>query len=116
MIPDLPKGVSEKDQLEFYATLSGNLSDQSSVHVNWHTHRRNPSVCWICDLNILTTKLIDVIDMIISKSSLDIETRLSSEKESEPEIEIESSTCVDDRYDESPNEPEFEVEDDEDVC
>ncbi len=85
MIPTLPSNVSDKDNLEFLSTIAGNLSDQSSVHVNWHTHRQNPSVCWICDLNILVSKIL-----YYTKSSLDIETELSSEDDSDSEIETES--------------------------
>ncbi len=82
MIPTLPSNVSDKDQLEFLSTLAGNLADQSSIHVNWHTHRQNPSVCWICDLNVLVSKIL-----FYTKSSLDMETELSSEDDSDSEIE-----------------------------
>ncbi len=82
MIPELPPSVSDKENLDFLSTIAGNLSDQSSVHVNWHTHRQNPSVCWICDLNVLVTKIL-----FYTKSSLDMETELSSEDVSDSEIE-----------------------------
>ncbi len=85
MIPTLPSNVSDKDQLEFLSTLAGNLADQSSIHINWHTHRQNPSVCWICDLNVLVSKIL-----FYTKSSLDMETENSSDKESDSEIETES--------------------------
>ncbi len=86
MIPDLPDGVSTLDSLKFYSTLAGNLSDQSSIHVNWHTHRQNPSVCWICDMNILISKIL-LATSDITKSSLDMETESSSDNESDSEIE-----------------------------
>ncbi len=102
MIPELPKEVSNEARLDFYSTLAGNLQDQSSIHVNWHTHRQNPSVCWICDMNILVTKVID-----ITKSALDIETEPSSENVSDSEIEDEDVDA-----DGIPNnEPEYELED-----
>ncbi len=82
MIPELPKSVDVEDMLEFYSTLAGNLSDQSSIHVNWHTHRQNPSTCWICDMNILMSKIL-----FITKSALDMGTEHSSEDESDSEIE-----------------------------
>jgi len=82
MIPELPPSVSDKDNLDFLSTLAGNLSDQSCVHINWHTHRQNPSVCWICDMNTLITKIL-----FYTKSSLDIQTKYSSEDVSESEIE-----------------------------
>ncbi len=104
MIPTLPSNVSDKDQLEFLSTLAGNLADQSSIHVNWHTHRQNPSVCWICDLNVLVSKIL-----FYTKSTLDMETENSSDDESEPEIELESLN-----RDDEP-EPEYEVEDNENL-
>ncbi len=99
MIPSLPKSVTDQERLDFYATLAGNLSDQSSIHVNWHTHRQNPSVCWICDMNILLSKILQ----INTKSSLDTVTELSSEDDSEPEIENDLN------HDEEPV-PEYETE------
>ncbi len=101
MIPDLPSSVSNQERIDFYATLAGNLSDQSSVHVNWHTHRQNPSVCWICDLNILLAKMVNVCDTHITKSPLDMGTENSSEDESDTEIENVN-------YDEEPV-PEYET-------
>jgi len=101
MIPDLPNGISKRNALDFYSKLSGNLSDQSSVHVNWHTHRRNPSVCWICDLNILITKVIDLSTTNNSKSALDTKTEQMSERSTEAEIEDENLDSM---------EPEFETE------
>ncbi len=102
MIPDLPSSVSDTERLDFYSVLAGNLSDQSSIHVNWHTHRQNPSVCWICDLNILISKVLR-IETDNTKSSLDTRTELSSEDESDPEIENDLN------HDEEPV-PEYEVE------
>ncbi len=91
MIPDLPEGMTLEQELAFYSQLGGNLSDQGSVHVNWHTHRRNPSVCWICDTNILITKVIGLYDKFITKSSVDLETSHMSDEETESEIENEGS-------------------------
>jgi len=102
MIPTLPSNVSDKDQLEFLSTLAGNLADQSSIHINWHTHRQNPSVCWICDLNVLVSKIL-----FYTKSSLDMGTESSSEDVSDSEIESESLN-----YDEEPV-PEYETLDEE---
>ncbi len=102
MIPTLPSNVSDKDNLEFLSTIAGNLSDQSSVHVNWHTHRQNPSVCWICDLNILVSKIL-----FYTKSTLDMETELSSEDDSDSEIETESFNKDEEAQ------PEYDVVDEE---
>ncbi len=100
MIPTLPSSISDTEQIEFYSSIAGNLSDQSSIHVHWHTHRQNPSVCWICDLNILVSKIL-----LLTKSSLDMETENSSEDESDTEIENESLNRDEE------NIPEYEVED-----
>ncbi len=107
MIPDLPEGITDEKLLDFYATLAGNLSDQSTIHIRWWTHRQNPSVCWICDLHTLTSKILEVTDRLITKSTVDMETSSMSENDSEPEIENLN-------YDEElpPNEPEYETEDD----
>ncbi len=112
MIPDLPPSVTIQDRLEFYAKLLGNLSDQSSVHVNWHTHRQNPSVCWICDLYTISTMILDTTKTILTKSPLDMGTRNSSGNESEPEIE--DNLNHDDEV-ESDATPEYEVAEDEDL-
>ncbi len=87
MIPDLPPNVSDEAYLEFYHQLAGNLSDQSTIHMNWHTHRQNPSVCWICDYYNLMIKVLALADRNISKSALDMVTELSSEDDSDSEIE-----------------------------
>ncbi len=87
MIPDLPPSVSDGETLVFYDTLMGNLQDQSSIHVNWHTHRQNPSTCWICDMYALSAKMVLLCDKYITKPTLDIETELSSEDDSDSEIE-----------------------------
>ncbi len=105
MIPDLPPGISDKDLLDFYSSIGGNLSDQSTIHIRWWTHRQNPSVCWICDLNILIAKLLEVTDRYITKSTVDMETSSMSENDSESEIEDEFLN----RNDEP--EPEYEVAD-----
>lgn len=84
MIPTLPPSVSDDERNQFYATLAGNLSDQSTIHIHWHTHRQNPSVCWICDMNALLSMAFN------TKSSLDMVTKSSSDDESDSEIEVES--------------------------
>ncbi len=101
MIPDLPPSVSDFERNEFYATLAGNLSDQSSIHIHWHTHRQNPSVCWICDMNTLLTRAFPS-EGINTKSSLDMETKHSSDDESDTEIESLNS-------DEEEPVPEYET-------
>ncbi len=110
MIPNLPEGVTPEDTLEFYNTLWSNLGDQSSVHVNWHTHRKNPSVCWICDMHNLVSKMLDVYDVLLSKSTVDNKITLSSDTDSEPEIEIDSDEEEESEMLENINEPEYDTE------
>ncbi len=102
MIPDLPDSVTDKERLDFYSSIAGNLVDQSSIHVHWHTHRQNPAVCWICDTHILISKLLDR-PKFNTKSPLDMGTELSSEDDSDAEIENDLN------HDEEPV-PEYEVE------
>ncbi len=102
MIPELPTGISDENLLDFYSSLGGNLSDQSTIHIRWWTHRQNPSVCWICDQNVLITKLLEITGRYITKSSVDMETSSMSESDSEIEIENEGSV-----------EPEYNVDEEE---
>ena len=105
MIPNLPDGVGEREQLMFWDTLSGNLSDQSTIHKNWHTHRGNPSICWICDMTTLLSRVLEFALSKYTKSTVDIETNeVQIESDSDTEIEIS---------DEGDITPEFEVMDDE---
>ncbi len=105
MIPELPKSVSKIDSLAFYSDILSNLEDQSTIHTNWHTHKQNPSVCWICDIPIVARKIAYIVEQLITKSTLDIETELSSEEEIEPEIDDESLNNDEETY----NEPEYDV-------
>lgn len=109
MIPDLPPSCTDEDRLQFYDTLHANLSDQSSIHVNWHTHRQNASTCWICDTLILMSKVMQLASKYITKSTLDMETELSSDDDSDSEIENESFN----KDDEEPV-PEYETLEDTD--
>ncbi len=57
-------------------------------HESWHTHKRDPSVCWICDYIEVTTILVNEMERFISKSALDIDEQfLGSEVNSEDEEE-----------------------------
>ncbi len=105
MIPDLPNGVTDADKLAFYSDLLSNLEDQSTIHTNWHTHKQNPSVCWICDIPIVARKIAYLVEKYITKSPLDSETELSSEDDSDSEIENEFFNKNEE------NEPEYDTVD-----
>ncbi len=105
MIPDLPEGIGEREVLMFYDTLSGNLSDQSTIHKNWHTHRGNPSTCWICDMTTLLSRVLTLALSKYTKSTVDMVTNeVQNVSDSVPEIE-------NDNFDEIDNEPEYDVVD-----
>ncbi len=108
MIPSLPKGVNTIDSLAFYSDILSNLEDQSTIHTNWHTHKQNPAVCWICDIPICARKIAYLVEQYITKSPLDIETELNQVEDSESEIEDESLNRDEEKY----NEPEYELADD----
>ncbi len=108
MIPELPESVTDIERLKFYSDILSNLEDQSTIHTNWHTHKQNPAVCWICDIPIVARKIAYIVEKNITKSTLDIETELNSGDDSELEIDNESLNHDEETY----NEPEYEVIDD----
>ncbi len=57
----------------FYKHIVDNLQIRSGHHESWHTHRRDTSVCWICDLVEISNILVREIEALISKSALDID-------------------------------------------
>jgi len=90
MIPELPESVNDIERLKFYSDILSNLEDQSTIHTNWHTHKQNPSVCWICDIPIVARKIAYIVEKNITKSTLDMETESSSEEENDTEIDDDS--------------------------
>ncbi len=87
MIP-IPPSANMVDTLVFYKAIVDNLKIRSMHHESWHTHKRDASVCWICDLLEVATIMINEMERYISKSSLDIDDQLyGSEEISEGEVE-----------------------------
>ncbi len=79
MIP-IPPSSNQVDTLIFYKAVVDNLKIRSGHHEAWHTHKRDTSVCWICDLIEVATIMISEMERYISKSALDIdEQSLNSE-------------------------------------
>ncbi len=72
MIP-IPPSANINDTLSFYRAVVDNLKIRSMHHEAWHTHKRDSSVCWICDLLEVSTILISEMERYISKSALDID-------------------------------------------
>ncbi len=76
MIPYLPQDTNELEIPIFYRKIVENLTIRSSHHEAWHTHKRDTSVCWICDLVEVSNLLISEMERYISKSALDIDDML----------------------------------------
>ncbi len=72
MIP-IPPSTSPKESLSFYRAVIDNLKIRSGHHESWHTHKRDTSVCWICDLIEVSTIMITEMERFVSKSALDID-------------------------------------------
>ncbi len=76
MIPYLPLETNPMDIPKFYKQIVDNLSSRGGHHENWHSHKRDPSVCWMCDEIEVSKLLIGELERFISKSALDIETSI----------------------------------------
>ncbi len=76
MIPILPTDVSQLDVVKFYQQIVENLEMRAGHHEAWHTHKRDSSVCWICDLVEVSKIILREMERYISKSALDIEDSL----------------------------------------
>jgi len=76
MIPMLPTDTNILDVPNFYRQIVDNLKIRSGHHEAWHTHKRDTSVCWICDLVEISNLCLNELERYISKSALDIEDSL----------------------------------------
>ncbi len=72
MIPYLPEGTPDASVPGFYKQILDNLEMRCGHHETWHTHKKDPSVCWVCDLIELTKICVREMEAVISKSALDI--------------------------------------------
>ncbi len=80
MIPYLPQNTSDLDIPPFYRIIQENLVVRSAHHESWHTHKRDTSVCWICDLLELSKLLISEMERFISKSALDLDDQFLAQE------------------------------------
>ncbi len=80
MIPYLPQDTNELEIPVFYRKIVENLAIRSSHHEVWHTHKRDTSVCWICDLVEVSNILISEMERFISKSALDLDDSLIAQE------------------------------------
>ncbi len=72
----LPQDTSLLELPAFYRQIVDNLEIRSGHHEAWHTHKRDTSVCWICDLVEVSKIILGEMERYISKSALDIEDSL----------------------------------------
>ncbi len=92
MIP-IPPSASQSDTLSFYKAVVDNLKIRSMHHEAWHTHKRDSSVCWICDLLEVSTIMISEMERFISKSALDIDEQFhDSEVDSDYEEDLNGNS------------------------
>ncbi len=96
MIPSLPLDTSPLEIPKFYRQIVDNLEMRGGHHEAWHTHKRDSSVCWICDLIEVSKLLTSEMERFISKSALDLDDQLL-------EQEINSEDDPNHNVDEEPN-------------
>ncbi len=93
MIPYLGEGVPDSELPAFYQQILENLTMRCGHHETWHTHKKDPSVCWVCDLLELTKISVREMERLISKSALDIMNK-----------DIETSNLAEESVYDEPNE------------
>ncbi len=91
MIPYLPQDTNPMDAIIFYKQIVDNLEIRSGHHEAWHTHKRDTSVCWICDLVEISKVILREMEMFISKSALDIEDSLIDQEFNSEEDKVNSN-------------------------
>ncbi len=95
MIPNLPTDTSPLHVPTFYRQIADNLRSRLGHHENWWTHKRDPSVCPICDIVELSIRIGNELEMFISKSALDLDDQfLDSSTIDEGEIEDADSRQI----------------------
>ncbi len=73
MIPNLPSDTNALEVPKFYSAIADNLRSRLGHHENWWTHKRDPSVCPICDIIECSIRVLGELEMFISKSALDLD-------------------------------------------
>jgi len=90
MIPNLPLDTSQLEIPKFYRQIVDNLEIRSMHHEAWHTHKRDSSVCWICDLLEISKLVIGELERLISKSALDIDEQFHDSEVISDEGDVDS--------------------------
>jgi len=76
MIPMIPLDTNPLEIPKFYRQIVENLEMRGGHHEAWHTHKRDTSVCWICDLIEVSKLVTSEMERLISKSALDLDDQL----------------------------------------
>ncbi len=82
----IPQDSNPMDIPVFYKQIVDNLEMRGGHHEAWHSHKRDPSVCWMCDLIEVSKIVIGEMERFISKSALDIETELIDQEVKSEEV------------------------------
>ncbi len=88
MIPMLPVETNPMDVPVFYRQIIENLEMRGGHHEAWHSHKRDPSVCWMCDLIEVSKLVVGEMERFISKSATDIETELLDQVLDPEEVKV----------------------------
>ncbi len=72
----IPLDTNPLEIPKFYRQIVENLEMRGGHHEAWHTHKRDTSVCWICDLIEVSKLLTSEMERFISKSALDLDDQL----------------------------------------
>ncbi len=72
----LPLDTNPLEVPKFYRQIVDNLEMRGGHHEAWHTHKRDTSVCWICDLIEVSKLVTNEMERFISKSALDLDDQL----------------------------------------
>ncbi len=88
MIPMIPQDTNPLDVPGFYKQIVDNLEMRAGHHEAWHSHKRDPSVCWMCDLVEVSRIVIGELERFISKSAEDIETDYIDQELSSEEVKV----------------------------
>ncbi len=92
MIPYLPAGTSDLEIPPFFQQIRENLEMRLAHHESWWTHKRDPSVCPICDTIELAKIVVGELGRIISKSALDLDDQFLESDISSDEGEIDGNS------------------------
>ncbi len=88
MIPMIPTDTNPLEVPKFYRQIIENLEMRGGHHEAWHSHKRDPSVCWMCDLIEVSKIVVGEMERYISKSALDIETEFLDQEINSEEVKV----------------------------